>query len=300
MGHPASFNLKYLGIGNEQWGKEYPERLEPFIKALRKAHPEIMIVGSSGPNSEGKEFDYLWPEMKRLKADLVDEHFYRPESWFLSQGARYDNYDRKGPKVFAGEYACHGKGKKWNHFHAALLEAAFMTGLERNADIVHMATYAPLFAHVEGWQWRPDMIWFDNLNSVRTVSYYVQQLYAQNKGTNVLPLTMNKKPVTGAEGQNGLFASAVYDKDKNELIVKVANTSDKTQPVSLTFEGLKKQDVLSEGRCITLSSLDQDKDNTLEQPFAITPQETPVTINGHALTTELGPNTFAVYKFTKK
>ena len=103
-----------------------------------------------------------------------------------------------------------------------------------------------------------------------------------------------------ADGQNGLFASAVYDKDKNELIVKVANTSDKTQPVSLTFEGLKKQDVLSEGRCITLSSLDQDKDNTLEQPFAITPQETPVTINGHALTTELGPNTFAVYKFTKK
>lgn len=300
MGHPAPFNLKLIAIGNEQWGPLYPERLEPFIKALRKAHPEIMIVGSSGPNSEGKEFDYLWPEMKRLKADLVDEHFYRPESWFLSQGARYDNYDRKGPKVFAGEYACHGKGKKWNHFHAALLEAAFMTGLERNADIVHMATYAPLFAHVEGWQWRPDMIWFDNLNSVRTVSYYVQQLYAQNKGTNVLPLTMNKKPVTGAEGQNGLFASAVYDKDKNELIVKVANTSDKTQPVSLTFEGLKKQDVLSEGRCITLSSLDQDKDNTLEQPFAITPQETPVTINGHALTTELGPNTFAVYKFTKK
>ena len=300
MGHPAPFNLKLIAIGNEQWGPLYPERLEPFIKALRKAYPEIMIVGSSGPNSEGKEFDYLWPEMKRLKADLVDEHFYRPESWFLSQGARYDNYDRKGPKVFAGEYACHGKGKKWNHFHAALLEAAFMTGLERNADIVHMATYAPLFAHVEGWQWRPDMIWFDNLNSVRTVSYYVQQLYAQNKGTNVLPLTMNKKPVTGAEGQNGLFASAVYDKDKNELILKVANTSDKTQPVSLTFEGLKKQDVLSEGRCITLSSLDQDKDNTLEQPFAITPQETPVTINGHALTTELGPNTFAVYKFTKK
>lgn len=88
-----------------------------------------------------------------------------------------------------------------------------MTGLERNADVVHMATYAPLFAHVEGWQWRPDMIWFDNLNSVRTTSYYVQQLFAQNKGTNVLPLTMNKKNVTGAEGQNGLFASAVYDKD---------------------------------------------------------------------------------------
>ena len=300
MGHPAPFNLKFIGIGNEQWGKEYPERLEPFIKAIRKAHPEIKIVGSSGPNSEGKDFDYLWPEMKRLKVDLVDEHFYRPESWFLAQGARYDNYDRKGPKVFAGEYACHGKGKKWNHYHAALLEAAFMTGLERNADIVHMATYAPLFAHVEGWQWRPDMIWFDNLNSVRTTSYYVQQLYAQNKGTNVLPLTMNKKNVTGAEGQNGLFASAVYDKDKNELIVKVANTSATAQPISLNFEGLKKQDVLSNGRCIKLRSLDLDKDNTLEQPFAIVPQETPVSIEGNAFTTELEPTTFAVYKFTKK
>ena len=202
MGHPAPFNLKFIGIGNEQWGKEYPEHLEPFVKAIRKKYPDIKIVGSSGPDSEGEQFDYLWPEMKRLKADLVDEHFYRPEAWFLSQGARYDNYDRKGPKVFAGEYACHGKGKKWNHFHASLLEAAFMTGLERNADVVHMATYAPLFAHVEGWQWRPDMIWFDNLNSVRTVSYYVQQLFATHKGTNVLSLTMNKKPVTGAEEQN--------------------------------------------------------------------------------------------------
>ncbi|MDY7255743.1 alpha-L-arabinofuranosidase C-terminal domain-containing protein [Bacteroides sp. A1-P5] len=300
MGHPAPFNLQFIGIGNEQWGKEYPERLEPFIKAIRKAHPEIKIVGSSGPNSEGKEFDYLWPEMKRLKADLVDEHFYRPESWFLTQGARYDNYDRKGPKVFAGEYACHGKGKKWNHYHAALLEAAFMTGLERNADIVHMATYAPLFAHVEGWQWRPDMIWFDNLNSVRTTSYYVQQLFAHNKGTNVLPLTMNKKNVTGAEGQNGLFASAVYDKDKNELIVKVVNTFATAQPISLNFEGLKKQDVLSDGRCIKLHSLDLDKDNTLEQPSAITPQETPVSIEGNVFVTELEPTTFAVYKFKKK
>lgn len=300
MGHPASFNLKFIGVGNEQWGKEYPERLEPFIKAIRKAHPEIQIIGSSGPNSEGKEFDYLWPEMKRLKADLVDEHFYRPESWFLSQGARYDNYDRKGPKVFAGEYACHGQGKKWNHFHAALLEAAFMTGLERNADIVHMATYAPLFAHVEGWQWRPDMIWFDNLNSVRTVSYYVQQLFAHNMGTNVLPLTMDKKAVTGAEGQNGLFASAVFDKNKNEYIVKVANTSDKAQSLTLNFQGLKKQDVLADGKCIKLSSLDLDKDNTIEQPLAITPQESSVSMEGNTFSTELEAKTFAVYKFAKK
>lgn len=287
MGHPAPFNLKFIGIGNEQWGKEYPEHLEPFVKAIRKKYPDIKIVGSSGPDSEGEQFDYLWPEMKRLKADLVDEHFYRPEAWFLSQGARYDNYDRKGPKVFAGEYACHGKGKKWNHFHASLLEAAFMTGLERNADVVHMATYAPLFAHVEGWQWRPDMIWFDNLNSVRTVSYYVQQLFATHKGTNVLSLTMNKKPVTGAEGQNGLFASAVCDKNKNEIIVKVANTSDKKQPLSLIFNGLKKKEVLSGARCIKLSSADMDKDNTIENPLAIIPQETSLDVDGHTLNVDL-------------
>lgn len=295
MGHPAPFNLKLIGIGNEQWGKEYPEHLEPFVKAIRKKYPDIKIVGSSGPDSEGEQFDYLWPEMKSLKADLVDEHFYRPEAWFLSQGARYDNYDRKGPKVFAGEYACHGKGKKWNHFHASLLEAAFMTGLERNADIVHMATYAPLFAHVEGWQWRPDMIWFDNLNSVCTVSYYVQQLFATHKGTNVLSLTMNKKPVTGAEGQNGLFASAVCDKNKNEIIVKVVNTSGKKQSLSLIFNGLKKKEVLSGARCIKLSFTSMDKDNTIENPLAIIPQETSLDVNGHTLNVDLEPVTFAVY-----
>ena len=297
MGHPAPFNLKFIGIGNEQWGSEYPEHLEPFVKAIREAYPDIKIVGSSGPDSEGKQFDYLWPEMKRLKADLVDEHFYRPESWFLSQGARYDGYDRKGPKVFAGEYACHGKGKKWNHFHASLLEAAFMTGLERNADIVHMATYAPLFAHVEGWQWRPDLIWYDNLRSVRSVSYYVQQLYGLYKGTHVLPLTMDKRAVTGAEGQDGLFASAVVDKDKNQYNVKVANTSDKAQSIQLTFDGMKKKAALTAGRCIKLASPDLDKDNSLDAPSAIVPQESALTVEAQGARVEIEPNTFAVYIF---
>ena len=299
MGHPAPFNLKFIGIGNEQWGPEYPERLAPFVTAIRKAYPQIKIIGSSGPDSEGKQFDYLWPEMKKLKVDLVDEHFYRPESWFLEQGARYDNYDRKGPKVFAGEYACHGRGKKWNHYNAALLEAAFMTGLERNADIVHMATYAPLFAHVDGWQWRPDMIWFDNMSSVRTASYYVQQLYAHNKGTNTLTLTMNKRNVTGAEGQNGLFASAVWDKYNQEYIVKVANTSADKQSISLNFSGLGKKEQLTNGRSIKLNSPCPDAENTLENPDLIKPQEGVVSIDGNIFTTDIEPLTFAIYKFTK-
>lgn len=294
MGHAAPFNLKYIAIGNEQWDEIYPQHLEPFVKAIRKAYPEIKIVGSAGPNSEGEQFDYLWPEMKRLGADLVDEHFYRPADWFLSQGARYDNYDRKGPKVFAGEYACHIAGKKYNHFYPALLEAAFMTGLERNADIVHMATYAPLFAHVEGWQWRPDLIWFDNLNVVRTASYYVQQLYSTYKGTNVLSLTMDGQPVTGAAGQDGLFASSVINAKTNEVYVKVANTSSQTQYVSVKLEGLKKGQQFSSAKAVVLMSEDLEAENSIDHPNRIQPFEIPLQISGNVVAGSLPANTFAV------
>ncbi len=296
MGHPEPFNMKFIGIGNEQWGPEYPERLAPFIDAIRKAYPEIKIIGSSGPDSEGKQFDYLWPEMKRLKADLVDEHFYRPESWFLAQGNRYDNYDRKGPKVFAGEYACHGKGKKWNHFNASLLEAAFMTNIERNADIVHMATYAPLFAHVEGWQWRPDMIWFDNHSSVKTCSYYVQQLYSHNMGTNTATLTMNKKPVAGNDDQNGLFASAVFDSKDGSYIIKVANVGTEAQDVVINFKGLKKGKKLT--KC-TLTSLHSDNpiaDNTVGNTDVVLPKTETVEVSGQALNVKVPAATFCVYR----
>ncbi len=301
MGHPEPFGMKYIGIGNEQWGPEYIERLEPFVAAVRKAHPEIQIVGSSGPNSEGEQFDYLWPQMKRLKADMVDEHFYRPEDWFLSQGKRYDNYDRKGPKVFAGEYACHGKDKQWNHFNASLLEAAFMTGLERNADVVRMATYAPLFAHTDGWQWRPDMIWFDNNRSVKTASYYVQQLFSKNKGSYVLPLTMDKKPVAGGEGQHGLFASAVYDKDTDEIVVKTVNTSDSVQSLDFSFKGIGRKHKVISVAITTFTADDPNADNTLDKPDTIVPTEQASQEAGpDKWSTEIGPKTFCIYRFALK
>ena len=300
MGHPEPFNLKYIGIGNEQWGPEYPERLEPFIKAIRAKYPDIKIVGSSGPNSEGDQFEYLWPEMTRLKADLVDEHFYRPESWFLAQGNRYDNYNRKGPKVFAGEYACHGKGKKWNHFNAALMEAAFMTGIERNADVVEMATYAPLFAHTEGWQWRPDMIWFDNFRSMPTASYYVQQLYSLNKGEQTVPLKMNGKVVAGNDDQNGLFASAVKEDSTGDLIVKVANTGDTPQELEMDFKGLKKNQGYSSVVITTLHNDNPDAENTLDNQDIVKPVETTATLTNSAdWSVTLPAKTFAVYRFKK-
>lgn len=297
MGHPAPFNLKFLAVGNEQWDDLYYERLRPFVKAIKAKYPNIKLIGTSGPDSEGEMFEKGWKAMKELKADLVDEHFYRDEHWFLSHGLRYEGYDRKGPKVFAGEYACHGKGKKWNHFETSLYEAAFMTDLERNADVVDMATYAPLFAHVDGWQWRPDMIWYDNTRMFKSVSYYVQQMYACNKGTNVLPLTMNGKSVAGQEGQDGLFASAVVDKKKGEIIVKVANTSDKAQDVTLNLNGLKGS---RSATATTLQSDNMDAENTLDNPNQIRPVETTATCvsnkNMTVLNDKLPAKSFRMYK----
>ena len=296
MGHPAPFNMKYLGVGNEQWDTLYYERLEPFVKAIRAKYPNIKLKGTSGPDSEGKMFELGWKAMKQQKVDLVDEHFYRPESWFLSHGLRYESYDRKGPKVFAGEYACHGKGKKWNHYETSLYEAAFMTDLERNADVVHMTAYAPLLAHVEGWQWRPDLIWFDNTRMFKTVSYYVQQMYSTHKGTHVLPLTMGGKPVAGQEGQNGLFASAVTDKNTDEVIVKVINTSKQEQPIQLNLQGLKG---VPQASTLTLSHSGMDDENTLDQPEKIVPVKGTATCEagkkGAVLTDRLPAMSFRIY-----
>ena len=315
MGHPEPFNLHYLGVGNEQW--DYPDnpaftsRLKKFNDALRKAYPDLKLIGTTGPNSEGWDFDLLQPRMKELKVDLYDEHYYRNEQWFLGKAVdkqgnhincgahRYDSYDRKGPKVFAGEYACHGKGKKWNHFYTSLLEAAHMTGIERNADIVHMATYAPLFAHVKGWQWRPDMIWFDNTRSFKSVSYYVQQLYCHYKGSNVMSLTMNKKPVAGDDDQNGLFASAVYDKATDSYIVKVVNVGDEIQQLNIDFQGMKKGATFSDAKQILLQCANMDDENTLDQPEKIVPRESKLTVDGQTLRVNIGAKTFAVYVLKK-
>lgn len=305
MGHPAPFNMKYIGVGNEQWGEFYYERLKPFVAAIRAKYPEIKIVGSSGPMPDDTpdntyRFEDGWKAMKELKADLVDEHYYRDEEWFLTHGLRYDTYDRKGPKVFAGEYACHGKGKKWNHYEAAILEAAFMTSFERNADIVQMTSPAPLFAHVDGWQWRPDQIWYDNTDMFKTVSYYVQQLYATNAGTNVLSLTMDKKPVANQTGQHGLFASAAFDSKTNEVIIKIANTSKELQPVSFNLTGMKGTRT---AQTLTLSHSGMDDENSICKPELITPQKGTIQVDegkgSSLLLDNLPPMSFRIYRIKK-
>ena len=309
MGHPEPFNMKFIGVGNEQWDDMYYKRLEPFVAAIRARYPHIKIVGTSGPDSEGKMFEKGWEAMRKQKADLVDEHFYRNEDWFLGNadgkarygdrcgGLRYENYDRKGPKVFAGEYACHGKGKKWNHYEASILEAGFMTDLERNADVVYMTAYAPLFAHVEGWQWRPDLIWYDNTRMFKSCSYYVQQMYATNKGTHVLTTTMDKQFVAGQEGQDGLFASSVFDKNSGETIVKVINTSKQAQTITLNLLGLKGERT---AKTVTLCHDGMDDENTLDRPELIAPQEGTIACEAGkkntVLNDELQPMSFRIYK----
>lgn len=293
MGHPAPFNLKMIAIGNEQWGTLYTERLEPFVKAIRAKYPNIKIIGSSGPQAEGKDFDFLWPEMKRIGVDLVDEHYYRSPEWFLSNANRYDSYDRNGPKVFAGEYACHAPDKE-NSFLTALSEAAFMTGLERNADVVHLCTYAPLFAHKEAWQWRPDLIWFDNLSFVKTPNYYVQQLFGNNAGTHVLALTMNGKAVSG---QQNLYATAASDAKDNTLIIKIANTGIDQKKVSFILDGLK-----TGVHAVTLTHLnssDLNAKNSFETPDRITPKVVHSYIKDNKMDIALPPLSFTILRIAR-
>lgn len=294
MGHPEPFRLKYIAVGNEQWGQLYFERLRLFVERIRAAYPHIRIVGSSGPNPDGRDFDEGWVAMTHLGVDLVDEHFYRPIDWYLRNMRRYDGYSRTGPRVFAGEYACHDQGKKYNHAGASLYEAAFMTGLERNADIVEMATYAPMLAHVDGWQWRPDMVWFDNLRTARTASYYVQQLFSTHRGTHMLPLA--QQPLA-EEGRDGVFSSAVWDEAEQSVIVKVVNTTSQPTPLRIEVKGLKR---LSRVHTIELCCAQYEADNTPEQPTAVVPRSGYVDPKGNAVETMLAAKSFVVFKMKKQ
>jgi alpha-L-arabinofuranosidase len=187
MGRPEPFNLKSLGIGNEQWDEQYFERYQVFHRALKARYPEIELITTSGPGVDDRWWNLAWGKFKQgTPADIVDEHYYRSPQWFLQQAARYDGYDRKGPKVFAGEFAAHDRDRRSN-LRCALAEAAFMTGLLRNADVVRMASYAPLFARAGFTQWEPDLIWFNEARVYGTPSYYVQKMFSRNRPDVVLP-----------------------------------------------------------------------------------------------------------------
>ena len=299
MGHPAPFNLKMMGVGNEQWGPQYIERYEPFAKAVKAKYPNITLVSGAGPYPGGELFDTASKRLGELKADYIDEHYYAKADWFRQHADRYDKYARTGSKIFAGEYAAQsvntGSPENKNTWDCAISEAAFMTGLERNADVVGMASYAPLFANVDAWQWTPDLIWFDNLNSYGSPSYYVQKLYSLNKGTKVLPVTM---PDGAKNGTDNLFASAVADEPAGDVVVKLVNYSASPRPVSISLAGAK--DLGKTGRAQTMASEDLQTQNSLKEPKKLAPQESTFTVKGSTLTYTLAPNSFTVLRVAAK
>jgi len=295
MGHPESFNMKYLGIGNEQWGPQYFERYALFEKAIAAKYPDIRLVSGTGPGPDDDLFKSAQEELKNLNPYVVDEHYYRPPSWFRENATRYDNYDRNGYKVFAGEYAaqslftCSPDNK--NNWECALSEAAFMTGLERNADVVYMCSYAPLFAHVDGWQWTPDLIWFDNLKSYGTANYFVQKLFSTNRGTHVLNMLQGGRPLTG---QAGLYASSVLDQKSGEIILKLVNTSGIIVSRNIILQTSRR--IVPSARMTVLKNDSPDGINTIDNPDSVKPVDFDFTLKGKNFEIALSPYSFYVVR----
>lgn len=294
MGHAEPFNLKMIGIGNEQWGQEYFDRYEIISKAVRAKYPNIKIVSGTGPSSEGELFEAAEKALPALKPEIVDEHYYKDPKWFRENAARYDNYDRNRYKIFAGEYAAQSiatvSPDNKNNWECALSEAAFMTGLERNADVVYMTSYAPLFAHVNKWQWTPDLIWFDNLSSFGTANYYVQKLYANNAGSKTISIKSNGENLTG---KNDLYAAASIDEKTNEVIIKLVNTSAEAQSVDLNINGLAKS---TNGKVISMVNEDIKNFNTITEPDKIVPTESAVSITKGKTIVNLEPYSFKIFR----
>jgi alpha-L-arabinofuranosidase len=269
LGHPVPFHMTMLGVGNEQWGPQYLERYQRFHDVLTAKHPEIQLVASADPFTDRENFKEQWAGLRRIGAGFVDEHFYRPPAWFLANVNRYDTYPRTGPKIFVGEFAAHLPAQGPQHMRpstltAALAEAVFMTGFERNADLVQMSSYAPLFAHVDAWQWTPNLIWFDNLSSYGTPSYYVQQVFGQNRGTSVLPVTTDGET---ANGHESLFTSAALDAAAHEVVVKIVNPGESARMVRVSIAGALPPGA---GHVITLAGA-PDAENSLQSPTAVAP-----------------------------
>lgn len=297
MGHPAPFNLKFIGVGNENWGPQYVERLAVFQRAIKARYPEVKIVASSGTGMDGERFEHLDTELRKLKVDIIDEHAYRSPSFFFENVTRYDSYDRNGPEIFVGEWAAHTKntgGKdNVNNWLAALSESAFMTGLERNADVVRLTSYAPLFAHIDGWQWSPDLIWLDNLNIYGSPSYYVQKQFSTHRGTHLLKVTDSGKPLTG---QDSLYASAVWDEAEKEIILKITNASASPVKHELLLSGLKK--VPARASLSRMANDNPEAMNSVQNALHVSPEESEVSLDSKRkkLSLDLPGRSFSVYR----
>jgi alpha-L-arabinofuranosidase len=268
-GHPEPFHLKYVEIGNENgmgygWGggnrADYLPRYKAFYERIKAKHPDIVTIANIHTEPD-------------VPADVVDEHYYEPSDWFFKAAAQYDHYDRAKPKIYVGEYAVRKDAGNGNML-AAMAEAAFLTGLERNADVVTMSSYAPLFTNPYWQKWKPDAVVFDTTRSFGTPSYHVQRMFGWNRPDTALPVTLPPQ-----QGTPTLFASAGTTKS-GDLIVKVVNRGNQSATLALKLDGAAPR--YARGQRIELSAASPTDENTFDQPTKIAPKVTPLPafING--------------------
>jgi len=261
-GHPAPFHLQYLGIGNEdKQTDDFRERFTYIYNLVKQKHPEITVVGTVGPAPDGEDFNLGWQYANQLAVPVVDEHYYESPEWFMHNNLRYDAYNRAHSKVYVGEYASWG-----NKLKNALSEAMYMTGLERNGDIVQMASYAPLLARIGHTSWNPNLVYFNGTAVVPTVNYYVQQLFSTNQGDVYYS---NKVLFAGHNAADtALAASCVRDSESGDIIVKIINTNNTTAAAKIDLSVFKNIDPVAS--CTVLSG-DPNATNSIEQPKNIFP-----------------------------
>jgi len=235
-GHPKPFNLKYVGIGNEDLITDlFEERYTMIVKAMKDKHPEITVIGTVGPSAEGTDYEEGWALADKLNMPVVDEHYYQPVGWFINNQDFYDRYDRSKSKVYLGEYAAFLPGRP-NNIETALAEALYLTALERNGDVVSMTSYAPMLAKENHTQWNPDLIYFNNTEVKPTVGYYTQQLYGQNAGDVYLPTDVALNDAT-TQVSNRVAVSVVRDSKSNDLILKIVNMLPVAVNTNVNLEG---------------------------------------------------------------
>jgi len=260
-GHPEPFKLEYIGVGNEdKITPEFEERFKEIYEAVKSKHPEIVVIGTVGPGQAGDDFIKGWELANKLKIPVVDEHYYVQPEWFMANLHRYDTYPRSSSKVYLGEYASWG-----NKMKNALAEAAYLTGLERNGDVVHMASYAPLLAKKGFTQWTTDMIFFDNVHILLTPNYYVQKMFMTNQGE-----TWFDKVISKNESDTTLAASCVQDSKSGDIILKMVNYSDTSKPMKVNLTKFGKMALRAEKTMLTGKPGDENTFENLQKVVPVT------------------------------
>jgi alpha-N-arabinofuranosidase len=278
-GHPAPFPLHYIEVGNEDGfdkSGSYDGRFAQFYRAIKQRDPDLQIVATT--------------PVKGITPDVLDEHFYMSAAESFSQAHHYDAADRKGPKIFVGEWATR-EGDPTPNLEAALADAAWLTGLERNSDLIVMASYAPLFVNVNpgGMQWAPDLIGYNALSSYGSPSYFAQVMFSSHLGTEVVPATLANAPPR-------VFASATRNEETHKLFVKIVNATSTAQPIAIDLAGVGK--VERNAILTTMSGKTPNATNTIADPKAVVPVSQTVSVAGPKFTQTFAPYSINVLELS--